>query len=233
MASLYGLARHLLLLLLGCFLPVYFKYHPSFAMNPPSIPLPLSGVILAAGPSLNVGRDKAFVVLEDGNTLVSHQAALLRKLHVNDLLISARPHTDYGVPGAHRVYDAHHDAGPLAGIAAALAVSTQPHLLVVAVDRHRLTVPLLRKLYRQTALGQGVVPQGLHGFEPLCAVYPNFRDSRAFIDEALAAGRYSLETLLHSAIANGWMVPSRIERTDLPAFAKWRSPVDSFLGKAP
>lgn len=195
-------------------------------MRPPPLPLHVTGVILAAGRSSRMGRDKAFLTLADGSTLVAHQAALLRSIHVNDLLISARPHTDYGVAGAHRVYDTVPDAGPLAGIAAALAHSTQPHLLALAVDLPRVTAHLLKSLLEKTSSGIGAVPSTPKGFEPLCAVYPNTPDSRAAIDAALASKDHSLQHLLRAATDAGWMRAVPISEADLPAFANWNTPGD-------
>ncbi len=195
-------------------------------MKPPPLPLHVTGVILAAGKSTRMGRDKAFLTLADGTTLVAHQAALLRSIHVNDLLISARPHTDYPVPGAHRVYDTVPDAGPLAGIAAALAHSTQPHLLALAVDLPRITAALLKSLLDHTTPGVGAVPSTPRGFEPLCAVYPNTPDSRAALAAALASHDLSLQNLLNTAVTSGWMRPVPVAEADLPAFANWNTPQD-------
>ena len=195
-------------------------------MRPPPLPLHVTGVILAAGKSTRMGRDKAFLTLDNGTTLVAHQAALLRSIHVNDLLISARPHTDYNVPGAHRVYDTHPDTGPLAGIAAALAHSKQPHLLALAVDLPQMTAHFLRSLLSHTAPGVGAVPVTARGFEPLCAVYPNTPDIRAVIDIALASHDLSLQHLLRSAVDAGWMHAVPVSESDLPLFANWNSPGD-------
>jgi molybdenum cofactor guanylyltransferase len=195
-------------------------------MRPPPTPLHVTGVILAAGKSTRMGSDKAFFTLANGTTLIAHQAALLRSIHVNDLLISARPHTDYGVPGAHRVYDTHPDTGPLAGIAAALAHSTQPHLLALAVDLPLITTQLLRTLLDHATAGVGAAPLTPRGFEPLCAVYPNTPDSRAVIATALASNDLSLQNLLRSAVTTGWIRPVPIDEADLPAFANWNTPGD-------
>lgn len=196
-------------------------------MRPPPLPLHVTGVILAAGKSTRMGRDKAFLTLADGTTLVAHQAALLRSIHVNDLLISARPHTDYHVPGAHRVYDTVPDGGPLAGIAAALAHSTQPHLLALAVDLPQITAHFLRSLLTHTAAGIGAAPVTPRGFEPLCAVYPNTPDTRAAIDAALTSSDLSLQHLLHTAVEAGWMRAVPVAESDLPAFANWNTPQDT------
>lgn len=195
-------------------------------MRPPPLPLHVTGVILAAGKSTRMGRDKAFLTLADGTTLVARQAALLRSIHVNDLLISARPHTDYNVHGAHRVYDTHPDTGPLAGIAAALAHSKQPHLLALAVDLPLMTAHFLRSLLEHTAPGVGAAPVTARGFEPLCAVYPNTPDSRAVIDAVLAKGDFSLQHLLRAAVDAGWMRSVPVAEADLPLFANWNTPED-------
>jgi molybdenum cofactor guanylyltransferase len=196
-------------------------------MRPPPIPLHVTGVILAAGKSTRMGRDKAFLTLANDTTLVAHQAALLRSIHVNDLLISARPHTDYGVPGAHRVYDTHPDTGPLAGIAAALAHSTQPHLLALAVDLPDMTAHFLKSLITHISPGVGAVPSSSRGFEPLCAVYPNTSDSRAAIDTALASHDLSLQHLLRTAVDSGWMRAVPVSEIDRPLFANWNTPQDT------
>ena len=195
-------------------------------MRPPTIPLHVTGVILAAGRSSRMSRDKAFLHLADGTTLVAHQAALLRSIHVNDLLISARPHTDYGVPSAHRVYDTLPDTGPIAGIAAALAHSTQPHLIALAVDLPHLTARFLKTLIEHTSPEVGAVPATPHGFEPLCAVYPNTPTSRAAIAAALASHDLSLQHLLRAAVDSGWMRSVPIPEADLPQFTNWNSPQD-------
>lgn len=192
-------------------------------MRPPPLPLHVTGVILAAGKSTSMGRDKALLTLPDGSTLVSHQAALLRSIHVNDLLISARPHTDYGVPGAHRVYDAVPDAGPVAGISAALEHSTQPHVLALAVDLPRATAHFLRSLVAAASPGVGVVPATARGYEPLCAVYPNTPDSRAAFLHAISAGHFALPRLLAAAVDAGWMRAIPVSEADLPAFANWNT----------
>lgn len=195
-------------------------------MRPPPLPLHVTGVILAAGKSTRMGRDKAFLTLDNGTTLVAHQAALLRSIHVNDLLISARPHTDYGVPGAHRVYDTLPDTGPLSGIAAALAHSTQPHLLALAVDLPHMTAHFLKSLIEHIAPGVGAVPASPNGLEPLCAVYPNTPASRSAIDAALASHDLSLQHLLRNALISGWMRTIPIPETELPLFTNWNSPRD-------
>jgi len=196
-------------------------------MRPPPLPLHITGVILAAGRSSRMGRDKAFLTLADGSTLVAHQAAVLRSLHVNDLLISARPHTEYHIPGAHRVYDTLPDAGPLAGIAAALAYSKQPHVLALAVDLPHITTHFLQSLLEHSAPGIGAVPSTASGFEPLCAVYPNTPDTRAAITAALKSTDFSLQHLLHSAVSVGWMRAVPVAKSDLPLFANWNRPEDA------
>ncbi|MFA6961934.1 MAG: molybdenum cofactor guanylyltransferase [Opitutaceae bacterium] len=195
-------------------------------MRPPPLPLHVTGAIFAAGKSTRMGSDKAFLTLADGTTLVARQAALLRSIHVNDLIISARPHTDYGVHGAHRVYDTHPDTGPLAGIAAALAHSTQPHLLALAVDLPHMTAHFLKSLIEHTSPGIGAVPSSPLGFEPLCAVYPNTPASQSAIDDALASKDYSLQHLIGSAVKAGWMHAVPLAEADVPALANWNTPAD-------
>jgi molybdopterin-guanine dinucleotide biosynthesis protein A len=173
-----------------------------------------------------MGRDKAFLPLPDGRPLVARQAAVLREVPVADLLISARPHVDYGVSGVHRIYDCVPDAGPLAGLASAWGHTDQPHLLLLAVDLPHVTAEFLRALHAQAAPGVGVVPRGPRGFEPLCAVYPCDQHAGAAVRAALAAGRFSMQELLAAAVAEGWMRAFELSAAEQALLVNWNSPDD-------
>ncbi|MFA6288759.1 MAG: molybdenum cofactor guanylyltransferase [Opitutaceae bacterium] len=182
-----------------------------------------SGAIIAGGRSSRMGRDKAFIPV-DGQPLVSRQAALLRSLGTDDLIISGRPGTDYGVTGVRVVHDPIPDAGPLAGLVAVLSAARHPWVIVVAVDLPRLDAAFLNRLLTLGGGHTGVVPHGPHGYEPLAALYP-----RALLPEAEAAlqrGEYALHTLVENARALSLIHLLPLGEEDSFALKNWNSPGD-------
>jgi hypothetical protein len=71
--------------------------NPSSAMGASDELGGVSGLILAGGRSSRMGRDKAFLPFPapDGPPLIARQAALLRSLGIDDLLISGRAGVEY------------------------------------------------------------------------------------------------------------------------------------------
>lgn len=193
-------------------------------MSSAPLSFPLSGAILAGGRSSRMGRDKAFVSIH-GQTLVAHQAALLRSLGIDDLILSGRPEIDYGIPDARLVTDTVPDAGPLAGLAAILNAARHPWVLVLAVDLPKLTPAYLQTLLNVGAGRIGVVPHGPHGYEPLAALYP--RSLLPRVETALAAGRRSLQNLIAESVQLADLNKVEIDATDLPLFANWNTPQDT------
>ena len=184
---------------------------------------PFSGAIIAGGRSSRMGRDKAFLPV-DGQPLIARQAGLLRSLGTDDLIISGRPDTDYGVPGAHVVHDPVKDAGPLAGLVAVLSATKHPWVLVIAVDLPRLDAAFLNRLRSLGSGHTGVVPHGPRGYEPLAALYP-----RALLPEAEAAlqrGDHALHTLLEHAEEISLVTRLELELDDLNVLANCNTPSD-------
>jgi molybdenum cofactor guanylyltransferase len=185
----------------------------------------ISAAILAGGRSSRMGRDKAFLPSPpDGATLIARQAALLRSLGIDDLLISGRAEVDYGLPEACVVLDAVPDAGPLAGLAALLNAARRPWVLVIAVDLPHLTSTYLGKILNAGNGCRGVVPHGPNGYEPLVALYP--QSLLTEFESALAAGRRSLQPLIQTAVAAGNLQAIPIEADEHVLFTNWNTPTD-------
>ncbi|MBW8782290.1 MAG: molybdenum cofactor guanylyltransferase [Verrucomicrobia bacterium] len=184
---------------------------------------PFSGAIIAGGQSSRMGRDKAFLTV-DGQTLVARQASLLREAGCAELILSGRPEIDYGVPDARKVQDTITGAGPMAGLAAALAAANHPWVLVLAVDLPRLNLDFL---YRLLAVGggrAGVVPHGPRGHEPLAALYP--RALLAEAEAALAQKAFALHTLVERAETLGLITRWELTPADAPLLANCNTPED-------
>jgi molybdopterin-guanine dinucleotide biosynthesis protein A len=151
----------------------------------------LTAVILAGGRSRRMGRDKAFVEV-GGATLLDRTLRTARELAAHILISgSANKFASFGTVAE----DVFPDRGPLAGIHAALAISTTDLNLVLAVDLPLLTAPLLRYLIARARETSALVtvPRIAGGWQPLCAVY-----RRAFSElaaDALRRGHNKIDAL--------------------------------------
>lgn len=127
-------------------------------------------VILAGGKSSRMGRDKAFLEI-NGQPLLLRQIEIVRAAGAGEILISGRVGRDYSRFGLRVVQDERPEAGPLAGIHAAMSVVRGSRLLVLAVDLPAMNTEFLRNL-AAAAAGGGVVPRIAGQVEPLAAIYP-------------------------------------------------------------
>ncbi len=179
--------------------------------------LAASLVILAGGEGRRMGRPKALLPV-GGTTLVEWMVRRLAPT-CRHLLISARG-PEQLPPGLrpHLVVDRHPGAGPLAGIAAALAASPHDLVVVVACDMPRVTPALVRRLAAATAGVDAAVPRIGGRPEPACAAYR--RSAAATIDEALRQGRHRVAEVL-SALAVRWL-----EAEDPALFTNLNTPDD-------
>ena len=130
-----------------------------------------NAVILAGGRSSRMGHDKAFIELA-GQTLLARQIQLARSAGAMETFISGRSDTDYSAFDAQILTDKFPDAGPLAGIHAALEATNSPLLLVLAVDMPGMTAEFLLKLASGCSENTGAVPRVTGNLEPLAAFYP-------------------------------------------------------------
>ncbi len=97
-----------------------------------------SVLVLCGGKSSRMGRDKALLQL-DGETLLARSKRLGETLGAQQVLVSRNE------PGF--IQDLVHDAGPMAGIAAALPHCLTNWLLVLPVDMPLLTAAALKPLF--------------------------------------------------------------------------------------
>jgi molybdopterin-guanine dinucleotide biosynthesis protein A len=180
-----------------------------------------SAVLLAGGKSSRMGRDKALLEI-DGQPLWQRQMEKLRRLRPAQIMLSGPQRdewSDYAV-----ICDEVENAGPLAGVAAALQKCTASHLVVLAVDLPMMTSDFLQSLLGWCGNGRGVVPQSAHGFEPLAAVYPA---SCAFLaSAALRSGDFSLQSFVRKGITEKSLVERRISAAEAPLFTNLNTPAD-------
>ncbi|MBL9189576.1 MAG: molybdenum cofactor guanylyltransferase [Opitutaceae bacterium] len=189
------------------------------------LPTPTSAVLLAAGRSVRMGRDKALLEVE-GAPLWRRQRAVLAASGAGEILLSARVDQPWVAEAAREfaavVTDPVADAGPLAGIVASLAVAKAPHLAVLAIDLPRMDVGWFATLGARCAPGCGAVGRRGEFFEPLAAIYP--REITPLARAALARGERSLQHLLAAAEAAGLMQAVEISAAEVALFQNWNEP---------
>jgi molybdopterin-guanine dinucleotide biosynthesis protein A len=128
-----------------------------------------TGVLLAGGRSSRFGSNKALTRLADG-FLIEYPARVLAGLFTNRLLITNTP-DEYDFLGWPMAGDVYPDAGPLAGIHAALKSAQTPLLFVAGCDMPFLDKRLIAYLCGLADGYDAVVPRTGKGLEPLHAVY--------------------------------------------------------------
>lgn len=185
-----------------------------------------SAVVLAAGRSTRMGRDKALLEA-DGVPLWRRQRDVLVGAGATEILLSARPDQSWtrtagGFTGV--VHDSMADCGPIVGVTAALERMSQPWLAVLAIDLPQMTSAWFSDLLTQSSPGVGVVGRRGGTFEPLAAVYP--REMMWLAWEALVRGDYSLQRLVGTATAQGLMRVSDIAPQDAAMFTNWNTEAD-------
>jgi molybdopterin-guanine dinucleotide biosynthesis protein A len=99
------------------------------------------------------------------------------------------------------------------------------------VDLPGLSTGFLGRLMAKRRAGGGVVPIGVRGLEPLCAVYP--------VGQALAAvkawdgsGECSPRRLVSDGLKESWMESWRVEEPDQACLVNWNRPGDWDGGSA-
>jgi molybdopterin-guanine dinucleotide biosynthesis protein A len=184
----------------------------------------LSAVLLAAGHSIRMHRDKA-LLKQDGRVLWQRQLEVLQQAGAKEIFLSAREaqawaETAEGFAGV--VRDAVPDAGPLGGIAAALERAAGGQLAVLAVDLPQMTAEWFAGLRSQCAAGVGAVGRNGKFFEPLAAIYP--RELLPLAQAALERRKLSLQKLLAAAVAAGLLRVHEITDAERPLFTNWNEP---------
>jgi len=184
--------------------------------------LTFSAVLLAGGRSVRMGTDKALLSVE-GRALWERQWALLDELNVTQKFLSARPEQMWAPTNIEIVHDSIADAGPLAGIAAAMVRATTTHLIVLAVDLPQMQAEWFETLQDGCALDVGAVGKRDGFYEPLAAIYPC--SLREAAEQALRSEERSLQRFI--AQAGSAMKSREITAEQAGLFANWNQPSDA------
>jgi molybdenum cofactor guanylyltransferase len=183
-----------------------------------------SAVLLVAGHSTRMGRDKALLEI-DGRPLWMRQREVLAAAGATEIFLSARPEQTWTHEAAGftaLLHDAMPNSGPLCGVTAGLERASHAHVAVLAVDLPRMEPAWFARLQAQCSPGVGAVGRHADGFEPLAAIYP--REMKWIAWEALAGGKLSLQQLVRAGSEQRLLNVCDIEPAEVPWFENWNEP---------
>ena len=192
-------------------------------------PRPLAGAVLAGGRSQRMGRDKATLRYAE-ETLLQRQIRNLHEAGVSEVLVGLnreRPGLASTLENARPIWDPTHpaEAGPILGLATALAEAHADLVAVVAVDLPALSPRWWRHLRSLTTPGRGAV--GRHadgGFEPLAAIYP--KGAAREVVARLRESHFALQPLIRAGLRQGWLRAWTIPTAWSAQLANWNHPGD-------
>ena len=126
-----------------------------------------TAIVMAGGKSQRMGGDKATTLLGE-QTLLQRVVDIVEPLF-GELRISVRaPRADLPWP---QIGDRHQDAGPLAGLCAALEAARTPWIFALATDMPFVKPALIELLAQRRAGFDAVVPVADGHPQPLAAFY--------------------------------------------------------------
>lgn len=126
-----------------------------------------AAVVLAGGQSRRMGGDKAQLMLGE-QTLLQRVVGVVEPMFAQVLISVRETRPEVGLP---QIVDRHLDAGPLAGLCAALEHAATPWIFAVATDMPFVKPALIDLLAQRRAGFDAVVPV-VHGHpQPLAAFY--------------------------------------------------------------
>jgi molybdopterin-guanine dinucleotide biosynthesis protein A len=168
---------------------------PSLQSSPSA---PCTAAILAGGRGRRLGGADKGALVVGGHAIIEGQIALLAAV-ASRVVIVANDAARYAHLGVPVIGDEVADAGPLGGIATALAWSDQPHCLIVACDMPFLSEAFLRHLLMRVGDADVALARTADGDHPLCAVYA--RTLLPIVRARVKAGRLDVTGLVRDVRA--------------------------------
>lgn len=144
----------------------------------------VSGIVLAGGRSLRMGKDKT-QLMWGRYTLLEKAVCRLRSL-TDDVLVVESLGGLSSLPGVRKVQDRYKGCGPLGGIHTGLLEAKHEAVLVLSCDMPFVTAELMAFLAAKREGFSVIVPRCGERVEPLCAVYA--RSCLPVIEDLLQAG---------------------------------------------
>src|SRR5215203_976194 len=141
----------------------------------------VTGIILCGGRSTRMGEDKGLLPFGD-ETMLERSVRIVRTI-ADDVIVVAR--RDQQVPaGVTIVHDPIADLGPLAGIAAGLAVTNSDRNIIVACDMPLIKPEVLQRLLSMVGDHDACVAVADGHASALCGIYRSriARHAQALLD---------------------------------------------------
>jgi molybdopterin-guanine dinucleotide biosynthesis protein A len=194
----------------------------------------IAGVVMAGGESIRMGCDKATLHRSQSTdhgtveprTWLERQLGLLDVCGLEPLAVSwnrVRP-TPALPSGVRLIRDRVENAGPMAGLEAALAELSSPLVFILAVDLQRMNRDVVSQLITRAETGIGVIPLVGTQPEPLSAIYP--LSALPEIIRRLHRREFSMRRLALAGIDQGWLSPWPVPADCVADFANWNQPSD-------
>jgi molybdopterin-guanine dinucleotide biosynthesis protein A len=127
-----------------------------------------AAAIIAGGAARRLGGTAKALLLVGGVRIIDRQLTALRGL-ADPIFVVAGDPTPFAGLGLEVVPDAVPNAGALGGIYTAIVASPRERTIVLASDLPFVTPQLLARFSESDA--EVVMPLGVRGYEPLCALY--------------------------------------------------------------
>ncbi|ASV72877.1 Molybdopterin-guanine dinucleotide biosynthesis protein MobA [Thermogutta terrifontis] len=173
--------------------------------------------ILAGGKSRRFGSDKALATLA-GEPLLVRLARMVTPFATSVTVVADRP-GKYSSLGLRTIGDLSPGQGPLGGLITALDDLREPWMLLLSCDLVLVKASWIDRLMSARRANSLAVAFHHDVWEPLCALYS--RDIRPRVQEAITAGRWSLQELLAAVPAVSVALPP-----DWPPIVQINTPDD-------
>ncbi len=185
----------------------------------------VAAAIIAGGPARRLGGVTKSLIEIGGRAVADRQLEVLRPIFARVFAVANDP-APWRARGVEVVADRVAGAGPLAGLAAALAAAGDVEAVVcLAGDLPFLSPALLTALRERAPEAEALAPRPAGRAEPLCARYAV--RLRAAVEARLADGRLALHALL-GEVATVWLDDGELAALDPEglSFVNLNSPHD-------
>jgi molybdopterin-guanine dinucleotide biosynthesis protein A len=154
-----------------------------------------TGIILAGGKNLRLGRNKALEII-GGKTVIERVVSSLQPVTSRIIIVTADGENHLlTLPGARFVADTYPGKGPLGGIYSGLSPASTEFSIAVACDMPFLNTNLLRHMLEIAHGFDAVIPRTKESlFEPLHAVYS--KNCVPVIKSHIESGQLSIRAFL-------------------------------------
>jgi molybdopterin-guanine dinucleotide biosynthesis protein A len=153
----------------------------------------ISGIILAGGKNLRMGKNKAFLEV-NGERIIDRTKRLYLELFAEVLLVTNSP-LDYLDLNLRIAADLHPGKGALGGIYTGLFHASHSHAFVAACDMPFLNKALIKYLVDLSPSYDIVIPKTQDGLQPLHAIYS--RKCLPFMEELIRKDNLKIIDFFH------------------------------------